>query len=62
MQPDITDRVLELIRRTSTDIPPDVEASLSAAVEGEEPGSAARGALETIVDNIGLYGAFSTGV
>jgi fumarate hydratase class I len=54
MQPDITDKVLELIRRTSTDIPPDVEASLRAAVEDEVPGSAARGALETIIDNIEL--------
>ncbi len=54
MQPDITDQVLELIRRTSTDIPPDVEASLRRAVLVEEPGSAARGALETILANIEL--------
>ncbi|MFZ4618145.1 MAG: fumarate hydratase, partial [Rectinemataceae bacterium] len=54
MQPDITDKVLELIRRTSTDIPPDVEASLRKAVLVEEPGSAARGALETILANIEL--------
>ncbi|MEI6876019.1 MAG: fumarate hydratase, partial [Spirochaetota bacterium] len=54
MQPDITEKVLELIRRTSTDIPPDVEASLRASVDGEEKGSAARGALETIILNIEL--------
>jgi fumarate hydratase class I len=54
MQPDITDKVLELIRRTSTDIPPDVEASLRASVEAEAPGTAARGALDTIIQNIEL--------
>ncbi|HUX37969.1 MAG TPA: fumarate hydratase [Rectinemataceae bacterium] len=54
MQPDITDKVLELIRRTSTDIPPDVEASLRKAIGDEEKGSAAQGALETILSNIEL--------
>jgi fumarate hydratase class I len=54
MQPDITEKVLELIRRTSTDIPPDVEASLRASIGDEEEGSAARGALETIIANIEL--------
>lgn len=54
MQPDITDKVLELIRRTSTDIPPDVEASLRKAIDEEDKGSAAQGALETILSNIEL--------
>jgi len=54
MQPDITEHVLDLIRRTSTDIPPDVETSLRKAVADEAPGSAARGALETIMSNIEL--------
>ncbi len=54
MQPDITEKVLELIRRTSTDIPPDVEASLRKAIGDEEKGSAAQGALETILSNIEL--------
>ncbi|HUX42921.1 MAG TPA: fumarate hydratase [Rectinemataceae bacterium] len=54
MQPDITEKVLELIRRTSTDIPPDVEASLRKAIGDEAPGSAAQGALETILSNIEL--------
>ncbi len=49
---DITENVLELIRRTSTDLPPDVEAALRKAVEQEAPGSAARGALETILKNV----------
>jgi fumarate hydratase class I len=44
--------ILELIRLTSTDLPFPVEKRLKAAVEKEEIGSAARGALETILKNI----------
>ena len=51
---DITEKVLELIRLASTDLPPDVERSLREAVERETPGSAARGALETIIQNVEL--------
>jgi len=51
---DLTNEILELIRRTSSDLPPDVEKSLRAAVEKEAPGSAARGALETILKNVKL--------
>jgi fumarate hydratase class I len=57
---DITENVLELVRRTSTDLPPDVEASIRRAVEQEEPGSAARGALETIIKNVELSRKNST--
>ena len=53
-QPDLTPQIIELIRRLSTDLPPDVEASLTAALEREDPGSAARGALETILKNVKL--------
>lgn len=60
MQKDITNEILELIRRTSSSLPKDVEARLRAAVEKEEPGSAARGALETIIKNIELSRANST--
>ncbi len=59
-QPDLTEKILELIRRTSTSLPKDVEDRLKAAVEKEEPGSAARGALETIMKNIELSRAKST--
>jgi len=52
--PDLTEKILELVRLTSTDLPPDVERSLRQAVEQEEPGSAARGALETLVQNVEL--------
>jgi fumarate hydratase class I len=53
---------VELIRRASTDLPPDVEAALRAARDREEPGSAAAGALETILENVALARANSTPV
>ena len=57
---DLTNEILELIRRTSSSLPRDVEDRLRAAVEKEAPGSAARGALETIMKNIELSRAQST--
>ena len=60
MQRDITNEILELIRRTSSSLPKDVEDRLKASIEKEEPGSAARGALETIMKNIELSRANST--
>jgi len=57
---DLTNEILELIRRTSTDLPADVEAALRAAVKGEQPGSAARGALETVLKNVELSRRNST--
>ncbi len=57
---DLTADILELIRRTATDLPADVEERLRAAVEKEEPGSAARGALETILKNVELSRKNST--
>ena len=57
---DLTDSILELIRLASTDLPPDVEAALQRSVEQEEPGSAARGALETILKNVELSRQRST--
>ncbi|MFH2102342.1 MAG: fumarate hydratase [Chloroflexota bacterium] len=51
---DLTNEIIELIRRTSSDLPADVEERLRKAVEQEVPGSAARGALETIMKNIAL--------
>ena len=57
---DLTNDILELIRRTSTNLPEDVESRLREAVEQEQPGSAARGALETILKNVELSRANST--
>src|SRR5512141_1207842 len=57
---DLTNEILELIRRTPSSLPKDVEDRLRVAIEKEEPGSAARGALETILKNIELSRANST--
>ncbi len=51
---DLTEQILELIRLTSTSLPPDVEAAIKRSLEQEEPGSAAKGAFETIIKNIEL--------
>jgi fumarate hydratase class I len=57
---DLTESILELIRLTATNLPPDVEAALRRSLEQEEPGSAARGALETILKNVELSRQRST--
>jgi fumarate hydratase class I len=57
---DLTAQILELVRLAATDLPPDVQKSLEEAVEREEPGSAARGALETILENVTLARQKST--
>jgi fumarate hydratase class I len=51
---------IELVRRAATDLPADVEAALRKARDREEPGSAAAGALETILENVALARANST--
>lgn len=57
---DLTSEILELVRLTSTDLPPDVEAALREATQAEEPGSAARNALDTILMNVELSRRNST--
>jgi fumarate hydratase class I len=57
---DLTEPLLELIRLAATDLPPDVESSLRQAVERETSGSAARGALESILKNVELARQNST--
>jgi fumarate hydratase class I len=57
---DLTQEILELIRLAATDLPPDVELSLRKALEQEESGSAARGALETILKNVEISRRNST--
>ena len=56
----LTQEILELIRRTSTDLPEDVEAKLRTAYADEEDGSAAQGALDTILKNVELARSKST--
>ncbi len=57
---DFTEHILELVRLAATDLPPDVEASLRQAIEQEELGSAARGALDSILKNVELARKDST--
>jgi fumarate hydratase class I len=57
---DLTKAFVELIRLTSTDLAPDVEAAITRARDQEEPGSAAQGALDTILKNIALARENST--
>jgi fumarate hydratase class I len=49
---DLTEHFVELIRRTSTDLPADVEKVLKEARVREASGSAAQGAFDTILENI----------
>ncbi len=57
---DMTKHFLELVRLAATDLAPDIEKSLHEAVEREEPGSAARGAMQTIVENVNMARENST--
>ncbi len=57
---DLTVSLIELIRRTSTDLPPDVEQALVAARDREAAGSAARGAMDAILENVALSRRDST--
>ncbi len=57
---DLTNEFIELIRRTSTDLSPDVQKTLEEARDREDTGSAAQSALITILDNIELSRRNST--
>ena len=57
---DLTQEILELVRLTSTNLSPDVEKALQEALEKEDPGSAARGAMETILTNVEMTRRNST--
>jgi fumarate hydratase class I len=51
---DSTEHLVELIKSTSTDLSPDVEEALKEAFAREEEGSAAKGAMQTILENVEL--------
>lgn len=57
---DLTNEFVELIRRASTDLSPDVQRSLEQARDAEEKGSAAQSALITILENVELSRRNST--
>ena len=54
MLPQFLDSILQLITKTSTDLPPDVRAAMGAAVRTEEPATRAGQALTIIAQNIDL--------
>jgi fumarate hydratase class I len=58
--PDLTEVFLELIRRTATDLPEDVEQALREARDREAEGSAARSAMDAILENVELARKNST--
>jgi fumarate hydratase class I len=57
---DLTQAFLELVRRTATDLSPDVQQSLEQARDREATGSGAHSALETILENVEMARARST--
>jgi fumarate hydratase, class I len=57
---DLTEAFVELIRRAATQLPPDMEQALQDAREREDSGSAAQGALDTILQNVEMARADST--
>jgi fumarate hydratase class I len=59
-QPDLTDYFVELVRRAATILPADMENALGNAREQEEEGSAAEGALNTILLNVNMAREHST--
>src|SRR5438552_1608012 len=54
MLPSFFDSALQLIVRTSTDLPPDVRAAMATAVDAEPAGTRASQALTIIAQNIDL--------
>jgi len=57
---DISPEILELIRLTSPDLPPDVEQVLNEALKREEPGLAAHNAMKAILENVRMTRRNST--
>ncbi len=57
---DLTEAFVELIRRAATQLPADMEQALREARANEEPGSAAEGALSTILQNVEMARTGST--
>ncbi len=57
---DLTDAFVELIRQTATVLPPDMQQAIAKAKDNEEKGSAAEGALNTILKNVDMAREAST--
>lgn len=59
---DLTEALIELVRRAATVLPADMEKALQEAKGREETGSAAEGALNTILNNVEIARQHSTPV
>ena len=57
---DLTNEFVELIRLAATNLPSDMEQALTSAKSNEAPGSAAEGALDTILLNVSMAREHST--
>ena len=57
---DLTENFLELVRLAATELAPDVVKAISEARDNEEDGSAARGAMDTIMKNVEMAKEMST--
>ncbi len=53
-QPELTGALVELVRKAATDLPADMEEALKDARDQEDEGSAAQGALNSILENVQL--------
>ncbi len=59
-QVDLTDQFIELVRRAATNLPADMGEALKNAEQSEDQGSAAKGALSTILLNVQMAREHST--
>ena len=57
---ELTDAFVELIRKAATDLPAEMEQTLRDAKDREDKGSAAEGALMTIINNVEMAREAST--
>jgi len=57
---ELTDAFVELIRKAATDLPAEMEQTLRDAKDREDQGSAAEGALMTIINNVEMAREAST--
>lgn len=57
---ELTDQFVELVRLAATNLPEDMEMALSDAKEQEQTGSAAEGAIDTILLNVNMARESST--
>ncbi len=57
---DLKESILELIRRASTDLSPDVVEAITEAHENEEKGTPAKGVFDTILKNVDMARKQST--